>query len=430
MSTEYERQKAAEAAARQKMYDQASKPTAYELQKQAEANARMKANPAAYQSQLPRSGSSTPNRGGGASSRQAAADAMARQQKAGLAKAAAQRALMAIPPKGPLSYQSKNPTYYDAVDFLAKKYGLNPLISGALANKQLGADYRERYGLTPVPGNVMKDAKGNIIKGAPVQPGPGYQGGQFGTDGVFMGYYDTAGRVTATSLKDASITAIEHTQSIPEHHQLVVPADAAKGIIFGWTPQKIAQFQKDRGLKVTGVADTKTAAKWSEGVNGAQKYYQFGGAPITPDDFLTAKYGTKKKATSSGGSGGGSGGGRGGGGGSGGGSGVGATQSRVTLTSRTDLQNALNQMFQDKLGRNATDSELTSYLKQVNSQERIHPQVATVDANGNSNVSGGVDPVQVAQNFMNQVQGGEVGTRAAGVDYFAAAMKMLGGGGL
>lgn len=406
------------------------KPTAYELQKQAEANARMNAHPDKYQSQLPRSGSGGVNRGGGASNRQNAADAMARQQKAAQAKSAAQAALRAIPPQGPLSYQSKNPTYYDAVDFLAKKYGLNPYISNELKNPQLGADYRARYGLTPVPGNVMKDAKGNLIKGAPIQPGPGYQGGQFGSDGVFLGYYDTKGRVTATSLQDSSITAIEHQQDTPQQHQLVVPADAAKGIIFGWTPEKIAQFQKDRGLKVTGVADTKTAAKWSEGVNGAQKYYQFGGVPITPDDFLTAKYGAaKKKGTGSGGSGGRGRGGSGGGGG-GGGSGVGATTSRVTLTSRTDLQNALNQMFQDKLGRNATDPELNNYLKQVNSQERMHPQTATVDGAGNSTVSGGVNPVQIAQNYMSQVQGGEVGTRAAGVDYFAAAMKMLGGGGL
>lgn len=406
------------------------KPTAYELQKQAEANARMNAHPDKYQSQLPRSGSGGVNRGGGASSRQAAADAMARQQKAAQAKSAAQAALRAIPPKGPVQYQSKNPVYYDAVDFLAKKYGLNNYLTSELNNKKLGDDYRARYGLTPVPGNVTKDAKGRVIPGAPTYPGPGYQGGPFGSDGVFMGYYDTKGRVTATSLKDASINAIEHQQDTPEQHQLVIPAAAAKGIIWGWTPQKVAQFQKDHGLKVSGIPDTKTAAKWAEGVNGAQKYYQFGGGDITPDEYLTAIYGNKKKkGTGSGGSGGGGRGGSGGGGG-GGGSGVGATTSRTTLTSRSDLQRALNQMFQDKLGRNATDKELSGYLSQVNSQERMHPQTATVDGSGNSTVSGGVDPMTVAENYMSSVQGGEVGTRAAGVDYFAAAMKMLGGGGL
>lgn len=401
------------------------KPTAYELQKQAEANARMNAHPDKYQSQLPRSGSGGVNRGGGASNRQNAADAMARQQKAAQAKSAAQAALRAIPPKGPVQYQSKNPVYYDAVDFLAKKYGVNPQL---MTNPEVGRNYRERYGLTPVPGNVMKDAKGNIIKGAPIQPGPGFQGASYGSDGVFLGYYDTKGRVTATSLKDASINAIEHQQDTPESHTLIVPADAAKGVIYGWSPQRIAQFQKDHHMKVTGLPkDIKS--KWAEGVNGAQQYYQFSGQPVTPEGYLDATYGTKKKATGSGGSGGRGRGGSGGGGG-GGGSGVGATTSRTTLTSRSDLQRALNQMFQDKLGRNATDKELSGYLSQVNSQERLHPQTATVDASGNSTVAGGVDPMTVAENYMSSVQGGEVGTRAAGVDYFAAAMKMLGGGGL
>lgn len=335
----------------------------------------------------------------------------------------ADAALRAIP-KGVIDYQSKNQTFADATDYLANKYGLN---RQAFTDPEAGPLFRQRYGLR-ADGGYVKDAKGNNLldgNGKPI-PAHGYKGANYGADGVYIGYYETKGRVEkGDDVTQMSTNALEHQLEQHQSNPLVIPADAAKGMIFGWSPQKVAEFQKSRGIKPTGFADTNTAKVWSEGVNGAQKYYQFGGERVTPEEYLDAKYGTKKSSSGSGGSGGRRG--RGGGGGGGGG-GAGATSTRVTLTDRTSLQRALNQMFQDKLGRKATDAEVTKYLGQVNSQERAHPQVATVSGSGNTTVSGGIDPMQTAENYMNNIQGGDVGTRMAGVDYFASAMKIIGGG--
>lgn len=342
------------------------------------------------------------------------------------AHAQAAAALRALPPRT-VDYNSKKPIYYDATDYLARKYGLNQAM---LNDPAVASQFRDRYGLKAAGGGFAKDAKGNPLldqQGKPIPlPAGRVSGSKYGEDGVYLGYYNTTGQVDdPKNVQKNSVNAIEHEMSQLRDNRLIIPADAAKGMIFGWSRDKITEFQKSRGIKVTGFADTRTTKLWSEGVNGAQKYYQYGGYDMTPEGYLDAKYGKKKSSTGSGGGSGGH-----GGGGGGGGSGAGATTTRVTTTNRTELQRALNQMFEDKLGRKATDGEVTKYLAQVNSQERKNPQVATVDAGGNSTVSGGVDPMQVAENFMTQVQGGDVGSRLAGVDYFASAMRLIGGGDL
>lgn len=90
-----------------------------------------------------------------------------------------------------------------------------------------------------------------------------------------------------------------------------------------------------------------------------------------------------------------------GGGGYGGGS---ATTQRITLTSPTDAMYLLNQAMSQYLGRQATSSELSRFVKLLNNLERQNPVVATMS--GDTTVqSGGFNPATFAEQFARSREG-------------------------
>lgn len=299
--------------------------------------------------------------------------------------------------KDSLEYRSKRTgNFTDAVGYLSRKYGLD-----------------QAYLRDPRNRKVLMDEYGIGFDKGTGQPRGGLR---YGERGVYLGSYKELIAPQGMSADAADQWAK------PVDRDIIVTKKQAEGSIYGWSIERLKAFQKRNGLPSTGLVDKKTWSRWGEGVLQAGQYYSMRGERIDPDTYLTLKYGDK---SGGGRRGGGRGGGRRGGGGGGGGGG-GSSASRVTLTNRTELQRVLNQMFQDRLGRNATMPELDKFLGEVNRQERSNPQVATVSGDSTT-VTGGIDPVQAAENYMLATMGGEVGTRIAGVDYFAAAMGLIGG---
>ncbi len=325
-----------------------------------------------------------------AKARQAAQQAERQRQASALRRAELKR--------DPLRYSASDP-----VQYLAMKYGIDQRLLQ-------DPDYQKRYGLRPGRVQIGVDKNGKPIWG----PGPvtGTTNQKPGDKYVYLGSYD--------SLVQSEPGAKKLTK---QSQDLIVTEDEAKMIIYGWSPERIAQFQQSTGKKVTGKLDQKTISEWNDAVQHSAGYYTQTGTPVTPEGYLGIKFGPKNTATDTEGELSGKGAPRGGGS-SGGGGGGGGGGSTVTLTNRTELQRVLNSMFEDKLGRKATEQEVTTFLNEINSQEKRNPRRVSQDG---STVSGGIDPVQVAENYLMKVNGSAVDARTIGVDYYSAVMELIGG---
>jgi hypothetical protein len=322
---------------------------------------------------------------------QAKANAAARTAQQQAQRAAALR-------RDPLRYDARDP-----VQYLAMKYGIDQRLLQDPA-------YAERYGLRPQRIQTGTDAKGKPIFGAGPTTGTTRQ--KTGEDYVYLGTYD--------SLVQSQPGAKKLTK---QSQDIVVTKKEAKAIIYGWSPQRVAQFQQATGKDITGKLDDKTIREWNDAVDHSAGYYTQTAAKVTPEAYLGIKFGPKNTAEDAEGNLVGAGGTKRGGksgGSSGGGNGGGTA---VTLTNRTELQRVLNSMFEDKLGRKATEQEVTQFLAEINSQETRNPKRVSADG---SMVTGGVDPVQVAENHLMKTQGSSVDARTIGVDYYSAVMELIG----
>lgn len=157
-------------------------------------------------------------------------------------------------------------------------------------------------------------------------------------------------------------------------------------------------------------------SRWAEAIDEAAGAYQLNGALISPlevyEDLIAAS--AVADAASSASSGGGY-------YGSGGGGGT----SSVRLTNYTSAKAILNAAMSAFLGRQASDAEISNFLKLLNEQEMANP--VTQEFSGTIALqSGGFDPQQFAEDFAKSQDG--AGEYQAVTTYLDAFLAALGGG--
>lgn len=121
-------------------------------------------------------------------------------------------------------------------------------------------------------------------------------------------------------------------------------------------------------------------------------------------------------------------GGRGGGGGGGGGGGV-STTLQYTQTSVADGRRLLNSVLTDALGRIPTDTEFTQFLRQLNNAESKSPTKTVTRRTAQGTVvqtsPSTVDSNQMAQQFAQNVEGGDPYRERQASDYMGLLSQRL-----
>jgi hypothetical protein len=171
---------------------------------------------------------------------------------------------------------------------------------------------------------------------------------------------------------------------------------------------QLSAFQQklsDAGYKisVTGVADLQTISAYRQLLNDTW-VAQSAGQKITPDDVLAQK----AQAITSG-------------------SGSRVKSTTVDLTDPLTAQGILNTALENRLGRKATPAEVAQFTASLQAAENSNPTVETQAGSTTSQSdvkSGGVDPTQVADDFVTQQHGAEANADQVG-GLFSLAMNAI-----
>jgi hypothetical protein len=196
----------------------------------------------------------------------------------------------------------------------------------------------------------------------------------------------------------------------------VISLDEAIGTWYTWTEGERQAFARQVYMQgmTTDPADYESAFSiWQKAVTEAARYRQFAKKNVTPQPALSimANLSVDKNAgfpkTQR------------------------STQTSTNLPSKTEVQSVVKQIFQEKLGRDPTEEELTSYSANLFSAARTNPEktqtTTTVDAEGNSSststTSGGVDLGAVATTSAENDP--EYASYLAGTTLYNAAMQLF-----
>jgi hypothetical protein len=185
-----------------------------------------------------------------------------------------------------------------------------------------------------------------------------------------------------------------------------------------WTSAKVAKFQADQGLTVTGVVGDNTRLRWLKVLEFAASKYSKG-EKVSPYALFSYRYDADKPISAGGPPGPGE---------PGGGP---RTSVQTVMTNRGVAKKLLNQLFRAGLGRGVTEDEVSKFQSMLNEQEKKHPvttttQYDTTGAEGSTTQSGGMDAEQYGEDYMRSVMGGDVNARTVGVNYFDAALDAIG----
>jgi hypothetical protein len=201
-----------------------------------------------------------------------------------------------------------------------------------------------------------------------------------------------------------------------DYKDKIVSLDEAIGTWYTWTEgerQGFARQVYSQGMTADPADYEAAFAIWQKAATEAARYRQFAKKNITPQQALSimANMSVDKNAgfpkTQR------------------------STQISTNLPSRTEVQNVVKQIFQEKLGRDPNEEELTSYTANLFSAARANPErtqtTTTVDAEGNSSststTSGGVDLGAVATTTAEDDP--EYASYLAGTTLYNAAMQLF-----
>lgn len=224
------------------------------------------------------------------------------------------------------------------------------------------------------------------------------------------------GHIPALSVVDKSKDALFVGKFKRHGKDTILSLDEAIGTWYTWTEgerQGFARQVYSQGM-TSDPADYESAfAIWQKAVTEAARYRQFAKKNVTPQQALAimANLSPDKNAgfpkTQR------------------------STQTSTNLPSKTEVQSVVKQIFQEKLGRDPNEEELTSYTANLFSAARTNPEktqtTTTVDAEGNSSststTSGGVDLGAVATTTAEDDP--EYASYLAGTTLYNAAMQLF-----
>lgn len=201
--------------------------------------------------------------------------------------------------------------------------------------------------------------------------------------------------------------------------QTVTTANADAQLIYNMTQadrQQLALMLRNAGYQVStsGKFSVNLVARYQEANLAAQQYAQLTGKPLSLRQYLTDP-GVLEEArmSASGGTGGY-------------GAGMGLSRTETTIASPTQAAGLINQVYQDLVGRTATDAELQKYTKALQEAQKKNPTQIQYESTGRRpsyTIQQGVDPQQF---LIQQIAGSDAAKANSVLGFYDAFKQAIG----
>lgn len=179
--------------------------------------------------------------------------------------------------------------------------------------------------------------------------------------------------------------------------------------------QQLALMLRNAGFNVatSGKFSVNLVARYQEAKLAAQQYAQLTGQQLSLRQYLTDP-GVLEDARLSSAGGGGY------------GAGMGLSRTETTIASPTQAAGLINQVYQDLVGRTATDAELQKYTKALQAAQAKNPTQIAYESTGRRpsyTIQQGVDPQQY---LIQQIAGSDAAKANSVLNFYDAFKQAIG----